>query len=282
MTPDVQRWFDGTDWTEHTRPLPEAALRPAAPLNAVVGAAVGAGAGTGIGDRAATGSAAGGSWQPAQSAWVPGEPIPGLAPPPEPPPVSPWAAAPASAPWAGGTGASAFGTTSPFGAALGGPGGWAPGAGSLLGEPAHWGWRVLATLLDQILTTIPYLAGILYLQITSVPGLDAYGRFTTVPTAQGVVVAGVGALVTLVLWFVSRVVQQGRTGQSWGKRIVGLRTVHETTDQPLGMWWAFVRDIAHVVNAFLFYLGYLWPLWDQRRQAFSDKLTHAVVLRDPH
>jgi len=162
------------------------------------------------------------------------------------------------------------------GASVASVGAWQPAA-----APAHWGWRVLASWLDQVFVATPYYAAAAYAGLNAELVVDVTGQLVTRPTAAGVDAMGLGALVMFVLWFVNRVVVQGRTGQSWGKRVVGLRTVHEDTSEPLGMWWALVRDVAHIVNGVLLYLGYLWPLWDPRRQAFSDKLTHALVLRDP-
>ena len=89
---------------------------------------------------------------------------------------------------------------------------------------------------------------------------------------------GVGALTTLALWGWNRWVRAGRTGQSWGKKAVGLTLERDVTGEPIGVWMAFVRDLAHYVDGF-FYLGYLWPLWDSKRQTFSDKLTKSVVVR---
>ncbi|UZN03014.1 RDD family protein [Cellulomonas sp. S1-8] len=268
VTADVERWFDGHDWTEHTRPLPESALRP---RPTAVGASAGSG---GSATATAGGSAGGGSWAPAAtSPWLPGEPIPGLEPVDAPALTS--TAGGVASPWGGGDlprlgSAAVFGGTGLPAAA------WAP-----TGDPAHWGWRVLASTLDQLFVIPPYLVGLLYMQSTTTFGVDVTGRPTTVPTETGVTAFGVGALITLVLWFVNRIALQGRTGQSWGKRIVGLRLVHEDTDEPLGMWWAFVRDMAQFVNSVPLYLGWLWPLWDARRQTFTDKLSHALVLRDP-
>ncbi len=36
----------------------------------------------------------------------------------------------------------------------------------------------------------------------------------------------------------------------------------------------------HVVDG-LFYVGYLWPLWDAERQTFADKIIQTVVVRTP-
>ena len=79
----------------------------------------------------------------------------------------------------------------------------------------------------------------------------------------------------LTIW--NRWIRAGRTGQSWGKKVVGIRLVREADGQPIGAGLAFVRDLAHVVDGF-FYLGYLWPLWDPKRQTFADKICSTVVL----
>lgn len=163
------------------------------------------------------------------------------------------------------------------GAAL--PGGW----GTWAPPPAyaHWGWRVLAAALDGMIVGTPQLLGRSYARSTATLGVDDLGRLAFVPTSTGVTVALAGIGLSVALWFASRVVAQGRTGQSWGKRIVGVRLVREDTQRPVGVWWAFVRDVGQVVNALPLYLGYLWPLWDERRQTFTDKLSHAIVVRDP-
>jgi hypothetical protein len=41
---------------------------------------------------------------------------------------------------------------------------------------------------------------------------------------------------------------------------------------------ATYRPPAYSPYATLFYLGYLWPLWDAKRQTFADKICSTVVL----
>ena len=43
---------------------------------------------------------------------------------------------------------------------------------------------------------------------------------------------------------------------------------------------AFVRDIAHIVDAIICYVGFLFPLWDGKKQTLADKMVHTVVLKD--
>ena len=37
-----------------------------------------------------------------------------------------------------------------------------------------------------------------------------------------------------------------------------------------------MRQIAHYVDQFVCYLGYLWPLWDDKRQTLADKIMGTV------
>ena len=59
------------------------------------------------------------------------------------------------------------------------------------------------------------------------------------------------------------------------RRMIGAPLLKD--GQPIGAGMAFARDLAHIVDGF-FYLGYLWPLWDAKRQTFADKICSTVVL----
>jgi len=70
----------------------------------------------------------------------------------------------------------------------------------------------------------------------------------------------------------------GGQGQSWGKRVVGIRLISEETGQPIGTLNAFLRDICHIVDFAICGVGYLFPLWDAKRQTLADKIMRTVVL----
>ncbi|KQR12375.1 RDD family protein [Cellulomonas sp. Leaf334] len=173
-----------------------------------------------------------------------------------------------------------YGAAPAFGAPVyGAPAYGYPGAAFGFGVPvtyAPWIQRVGAYLLDS-LAILPYFAGLLYMTATSETGVNRYGSPTDQPTSAGALAFGVCAVLSLVLWGWNRWVRGGRTGQSWGKQAVGLTMQRDATGEPIGVWMAFVRDVAHYVDGIL-YLGYLWPLWDTKRQTFSDKLTKTVVV----
>ncbi len=94
--------------------------------------------------------------------------------------------------------------------------------------------------------------------------------------------------VTVIYWLIglaglgwtiyNRWYQGGTTGQSLGKKVLNLRLVSEETGQPIGMLMAFVRDICHIIDGIICYIGFLFPLWDAKRQTLADKIVKTVVI----
>jgi uncharacterized RDD family membrane protein YckC len=72
--------------------------------------------------------------------------------------------------------------------------------------------------------------------------------------------------------------RQGGTGQSVGKSVMQFKVVSEKTWQPIGFWLSLVRQIAHYVDQLICYVGYLWPLWDGKRQTLADKMLGTVCV----
>jgi uncharacterized RDD family membrane protein YckC len=72
--------------------------------------------------------------------------------------------------------------------------------------------------------------------------------------------------------------RQGNTGSSVGKSMQKFKVVSEVTGQPLGFGMSFVRQLAHIVDAAICYIGFLFPLWDAKRQTLADKIMTTVCL----
>jgi uncharacterized RDD family membrane protein YckC len=85
-------------------------------------------------------------------------------------------------------------------------------------------------------------------------------------------------LAAIAVTIYNRWILAGRTGQSWGKQVLGIRLVKEATGEPIGGLMAFVRDIAHIVDSIICYIGFLFPLWDSKRQTLADKIMSTVVV----
>ena len=138
---------------------------------------------------------------------------------------------------------------------------------------ANWLQRVGAALIDDLIGVVPvFVIGILV-------GAFSGGNDSGGISAGGGALLGLAYLGSFVLWVYNRAILQGRTGQSWGKKALNLRLVRMADGQPLGGLMCFVRDIVHVLDGICL-IGYLWPLWDARRQTFADKIMNSVVLAE--
>jgi len=72
----------------------------------------------------------------------------------------------------------------------------------------------------------------------------------------------------------------GKTGQTWGRKIVGIKVIGETTGAPIGFGRALGRQLfASFISAQIVYLGYLWMLWDDKKQTWHDKVVNSIVVK---
>lgn len=89
--------------------------------------------------------------------------------------------------------------------------------------------------------------------------------------------AGIGlALLVSVAYFTS--LEGGPTGQTVGKRALGIRVISLDDGGPIGYGRGFIRWIGRYVSAIVFFLGYFWMLWDKESQCWHDKFAGDVVV----
>jgi uncharacterized RDD family membrane protein YckC len=136
------------------------------------------------------------------------------------------------------------------------------GYGQATGNLATWPVRVGAFLIDIIIIGLPSSIG------------NALGDDGT-----GSILSLLLSLVSIGLWVYNRVILQGNTGQSWGKKALGLKLVSADTGQQVGPGKAALRDITHILDGLPCYLGYLWPLWDEKKQTFADKINNTYSIK---
>lgn len=80
-------------------------------------------------------------------------------------------------------------------------------------------------------------------------------------------------------FFFWQLVVQGNTGQTIGKKQMKIKLLREQDGQVVGSGLSIGRYFVHVLDSLPLYLGYLWPLWDDKRQTFADKILHTVVIK---
>jgi uncharacterized RDD family membrane protein YckC len=137
---------------------------------------------------------------------------------------------------------------------------WRPGGPS--GPRAGFWRRGLALLIDTI------LIGIVGGTLTGIgAAVDSSALI-----ALGYAVWVLGYLVYDVYFHGSS------SGQTVGKRALGIRVIDFGTGGPIGYGRATIRWLGRIVSGFFCYLGYLWMLWDQEKQCWHDKMANDVVV----
>ena len=174
----------------------------------------------------------------------------------------------------------------PPAAGYGSPPVQAPAFGQLPpGTYTPWLTRVLAWIIDFI----PYLIilgiglGIEAVTQETVCVVDDsefnLGEYcATGNSTLGVAAVSIAALLGLAYMVWNYGYRQGTTGSSIGKSIMKFKVVSEKTGQPIGFGVSVVRQIAHAVDAIICYIGFLFPLWDAKRQTLADKIMSTVCL----
>lgn len=144
------------------------------------------------------------------------------------------------------------------------------GAGGFGGTPgplAEWPQRALGGLIDYVGPGI-----VLTLVFFVTRSLALYFLLWLVSLAWG----GYNAYLN------------GTTGQSIGKKVVGLKVLGEQTGQVIGAGMGIVRWLIPAIIGFIPCIGFiffivdlLFPLWDSKKQTLHDKAVKSVVVVVP-
>jgi uncharacterized RDD family membrane protein YckC len=148
-----------------------------------------------------------------------------------------------------------------------------------------WFTRVLAWIIDYIPYAIILGIGWALLigtrETVCVTDTSEFelGEFCTSRSSTiGQLSIGLAVVIGLVYLIWNYGYRQGTTGSSIGKSIMKFQVVSEKTGQPIGFGMSIVRQLAHIIDGAICYIGYLFPLWDAKRQTIADKIMTTVCL----
>jgi uncharacterized RDD family membrane protein YckC len=88
-----------------------------------------------------------------------------------------------------------------------------------------------------------------------------------------------GVALSLVFSFGYYTYFHGRTGQTPGDAAVGIRVVDIESGEVIGYGRAFGRALVSIASILVIAIGYLWMLWDPRKQTWHDKAVGSIPLR---
>jgi uncharacterized RDD family membrane protein YckC len=112
--------------------------------------------------------------------------------------------------------------------------------------------------------------------------IDYFGPYLLSVLVYYWVSKGLGTLVGLaaLAWGIYNSYLAGQTGQSYGKKMAGTRLISEATGTTIGGGLGIGRFFVHILDAIppCIPVGFLWPLWDSKRQTFADKILKTVVV----
>jgi hypothetical protein len=132
---------------------------------------------------------------------------------------------------------------------------------------ANWLWRVMAGVIDYFLVPVPFVFVAAFFE----PGGDTLW------------------ILVFFVWWLNSGILQGHTGQSVGKRLLGMKIFYPKATRenvficdfpgvPRCTW----RLFAHIFDVIPLYLGLIRPLIHPYRATFADSLSHCFVGRDRH
>ena len=197
--------------------------------------------------------------------------------PPPPPPSS-------QPPSSGGTSFPNYGAPPPGYTAS--PGG--SGVGQLAGLGVRFGGWLLDSILYGILTAVFAVPGYFLIarslkDCVTVKQLDGASKIVCPPgspkgglLAAGIALVILGTIVAAVIY----VIALGKTGQTWGRKIVGIKVVDKATGAPIGFGRALGRCLfERLISSSICLLGYLWAIWDKDKQTWHDKVVKSIVVK---
>ena len=133
-----------------------------------------------------------------------------------------------------------------------------------------FGLRLAAIVLDAL------LLGVLSMFVAFAIGIvgvfvDMYTPNRPLPLDILIVIC------TLVFSVAYYLVAWSRTGQTVGKAMLGIKIVG-ADGKPLSLGKAFLRYIGYIVSGIVFALGFIWVLFDRKRQGWHDKIAGTYVV----
>lgn len=130
---------------------------------------------------------------------------------------------------------------------------------------AHFGWRTVGFLADvaNLLAVFAVLV-VAHTVVIATWASDA---------VSGVTVAAVAGF---VVWL--RIKWEGSGGSPLRRRL-GILIVDADTLEPIGTRRGLVRALVRLASELVFYIGYLWMIWDPMRQTWHDKAARSIVVK---
>ena len=138
--------------------------------------------------------------------------------------------------------------------------------------PAGFLIRFVASLVDGILVTVINLAlitGVVFIfgKLAGPAALKAHSDLLTSLSS-----------IPVILFYV--IIPLKKNGQTLGKKMLGLRVVHDKKDSPLSYWQVIFRETIGKILSSILFIGYLIVPFNRKKKGFHDYLGATRVVRE--
>ena len=120
-------------------------------------------------------------------------------------------------------------------------------------ESQGFGIRLVAYLIDLVILVV----------------IDVFLR-VALGSAGAALSIVAGVLYTVGFWYAM--------GATPGKMALGLQIVREDGSQ-LGLGACFLRYVGYIISGLALGLGFLWIIWDPKKQGWHDKIAGTLVVK---
>ena len=148
--------------------------------------------------------------------------------------------------------------------------GYGYGYGPMQAYSGFWR-RVGAYLVDGIIVAIP--TNLLSAAVSAGSTGTLVGAGVSPGASLAVTLINTAIAVAYYSYF------EGTRGQTVGKMALGIKVVDADNGELIGVPRAVGRYFAKILSGLALGLGFLWMLWDQRKQCWHDKLVRSVVIK---
>ncbi len=148
---------------------------------------------------------------------------------------------------------------------------------------ASIGKRIAAALIDGAILVVIFIIlgnsfGERYSTTTTTTSTTSESSVTTqgVTTSTGFHLTGLPAVVFMIGWFFLMPFSEGRTGQTLGKRALGIRILKQNGD-PANIGLSFLRHLFDGIDCF-FLIGLIIAITNKERRRIGDLVAGTYVV----
>lgn len=149
-------------------------------------------------------------------------------------------------------------------------------SGGSVGEYASFIQRAIAAIIDAVL--VGFVIAILGMLFGGMFASSKSMMYAPPGIGNNPFLQGVGGLLSWAYYIFMDV----KYGATLGKMAMKIRVQKEETGANLTWVQAFLREvIGKFISGVVLFIGYLWMLWDPKKQTWHDKIAGSVVVKKP-